>query len=136
MVESTRGDARRRMQEVTDHYRRAGLQPVQDHVVTRQADEIPLHLEADEAGVRHTRSKTQHRSAGPATNIEHELMRFGRHCGGKEHRIDRGAISGCGLPYANPTTEQPIFGEGGLSSRDLAHHASSPAAVKTEQARR
>ncbi len=124
------------MQQISDHHRGAGLEPVQDYVVARQANEIALHLEADEPRMRHARGKAQHRGARPATDVEDQLMRFRRDRGGEEHRIDRDAISRRRLLQANTAAEQTVLGEGGFLCRVLAHCAVSPAAARTEQARR
>ena len=101
-----------------------------------ETDEIPLHLEAHEARMRHARGEAQHRSAGPATDVEHQLMRFRRNRGGEEHRIDRDAIARRRLLQPNAAAEQAVLGESGLLCPVLAHCAASPAAARTEQARR
>ena len=124
------------MQQIPDHHRGAGLEPVEDYIVARQPDEIALHFEADEARMRHARGEAQHRSARPATDVEHQLMRFRRDRGGEEHRIDRDAVSRRRLLQANAAAEQTVLGESGFLRRVLAHCAASPAAARTEQARR
>ena len=136
VVKCTRRKPRRRVQQIADHDRGARLEPVEDHVVTGQTDEVSLHLESDQTRVRHSCRKGQHRSTGSATDIEHELMGFRRHRRGEEHRIDRSPVSAGGLPDADPAAEQPVLGIGGLASSELAHNTSSPAATKIEQARR
>ena len=44
MVEGTWREARRRMQEISDHDRGTGLETVQDHVVPGKPDEVALHF--------------------------------------------------------------------------------------------
>ena len=63
-------------------------------------------------------------------------MRFCRNRGGEEHRIDRDAIAHRRLLQANAAAEQTVLGENGLLCRVLAHCAASPAAARTEHARR
>ena len=123
------------MQQISDHHRGAGLEPIEDYIVARQPDEVALHFEADEARMRHARGEAQHRSARPATDVEHQLMRFRRDRGGEEHRIDRDAVSGCGLLQENAAAKQSVLGESGFFCRVLAHCAASPASARTEQAR-
>ena len=43
--------------------------------------------------VRHPRRQAQHRRAGAAADIEHQLMGLGRHRGGEENRVDRDPIA-------------------------------------------
>ena len=123
------------MQQIADHHRGAGLEPVQDYVVARQTDEIAVHFEAHEARMRHARGEAQHCSARPAADVEHQLMRFRWNRGGKEYRIDRDAVARRRLLQANAAAEQTILGESGLFCRVFAHRAASPAAARTEQAR-
>ena len=94
------------MQQIPDHHRGAGLEPVEDYVVARQADEIALHFETHEARMRHACGEAQHRSARPATDVEHQLMRFRRDRGGEEYRIDRDTVSRRRLLQANAAAEQ------------------------------
>src|SRR5580704_2282666 len=136
VVECPRGEPWRRMQQISDHHRGAGLEPVEDYVVACQADEIALHLKADEARMRHPRGEAQHRSAHPATDVKDQLMRFRRDCGGEKQRIDRDAVARGRLLHANAAAEQTVLGESGFLCRSLAHYAASPAAARTEQARR
>ena len=124
------------MQQIPDHHRGAGLEAVEDYVVARQPDEVALHFEADEARMRHPRGEAQHRGARPATDVEHQLMRFRRDRGGEEHRIDRDPVSRRRLLQANAAAEQTVLGESGFLRRVLAHCAASPAAARIEQARR
>src|SRR6185312_12578623 len=135
VVERPRREARRRVQQVSDHDRGAGLEPVQNEVVAGQAHKIALHFEADEAGMRHARSKTQHRRPRPTPDIEYQLMWFRRDRGGEEYRIDRDAVTGRGLLEANAAAEQAVFGKRGLFRRTLGHCTASPAAARTERAR-
>ena len=124
------------MQQIPDHHRGAGLEPVEDYVVASQADQIALHFEADEARMRHTGGETQHRGTRPAPDVEHQLMRFRRDRGGEEHRIDRDTVSRRRLLQTNAAAEDTVLGESRFLCRSLAHCAASPAAARTEQARR
>ncbi len=58
MVEGPWREARRRVQEISDHDRRTGLETVQDHVVPGKPDEVALHLQADHAQVRYAGGET------------------------------------------------------------------------------
>ncbi len=86
--------------------------------------------------MRHARGEAQHRSARAATDVEDKVMWFRRDRGGEKHRVDRDAISGRRLLQANAAAEQTVLGESGFLCRVLAHCAASPAAARTEQARR
>jgi hypothetical protein len=98
------------MQQIPDHHRGAGLEPVEDYVVARQPDEIALHFEAHEARMRHARGEAQHRCARPAADIEHQLMRFRGNRGGEEYRIDCDAVSRRRLLQANAAAEETVLG--------------------------
>ena len=110
VVKCTRRKPRRRVQQIADHDRGARLEPVEDHIIASQTNEISLHLQSNQTRVRHSCRKRQHRSTGPATDIEHQLMGFRRHRRGEEHRIDRSPVSAGRLPDADPTAEQPVLG--------------------------
>ena len=103
------------MQQIPDHDRDAGLQPVQDHIVAGEPDEVALHFEPDDPRMRHSRGEAQHRRARPATDVEHQLVRFGGDRSGEEHRVDRDAVAAGRLPQPNAPAEQPVLGEGGLA---------------------
>jgi hypothetical protein len=98
MIEGARREARRWVQEISDHDRRPRLEPVQYHVIAGEPDEVALHFQANNAGMRHASGKTQHRSARSASDIEDELMRFRWNRGSEENRVDR-----------YPIPDRPLF---------------------------
>ncbi len=62
-----------------------------------------------------------------AADIEHQLVRLGRHRGGEKHRIDRDPIAARRLPQPDAAAEQAVLGEGRLGGRGSLTSASSPA---------
>ena len=135
MVEGAGRQPRRRPQQIADHHRDARLHGVEDRVVAGQPDQIALHFEPDDAHMRHPRRQAQHRRPGAAADIEHQLMRLGRHRGGEKDRVDRDPVAILRLAQADPAAEQAILGEGRLCCARFAHLAPSPAASRRARAR-
>lgn len=104
-------------------------------VVAGQPDEIALQFEADDAAVLHPRRETQRRRAGAASDIEDQLVFFGRDGGGEKDRIDRDARAVCRLPQPDAATEEGILADrGGGFGR--AQRSSASAAAISARARR
>src|SRR6516165_12587736 len=123
------------MQQIPDHYRDTRLQRIQNRVVASEANELALHLEPDDAAMRHPRRQAKHRSARTAADIEDQLMWLRRHRGGEKHRIDGGTITIRRLPETYAATQEKVLGENRLGRSGVAHSASSPAAASSAQAR-
>jgi hypothetical protein len=98
------------MQQIPDHYRHTRLQRIQNRIVASESNEFALHLEPDDAAMRHPRRQAKHRRAWTTADIEDQLMWLGGHRGGEKHRIDRGPITIRRLPQANPAAQETVFG--------------------------
>ena len=122
------------MQQIADHHRDAGLHRVEDRIVAGEPHQVALHFEPDDADMRHPRRQAQHRRPDAAADIEHQLMRLGRHRGSEKDRVDGDPIAVHRLAQPDPAAEQAILGEGRLGG-GFAHLASSPAASSTARAR-
>ena len=136
MVEAAGREPRRRMQQISQHGRDPRFHAVEEHVVTGEPNQVALHLEADYAQLRHPCGETQHRRTRTTADIKHKLTRLGGHRSGKEHRVDRGTITVCRLPEADPATHEPVLGKRRLDCRDRAHLPLSSDAASSAQARR
>ena len=97
--------------QVADHDREPPAHAVEDHIVAGDADQLALHLEPDDAALRHPRREAQHRRAGAAAEIEHRMRRLRRHGGGEEDRVDRGPRPVRRLAQPDPPAEQVVLGE-------------------------
>ena len=128
----SRGGGRNRSPIITET--RASM-ALRIDVVAGQPDQIALHFEPDDAHMRHPRRQAQHRRAGAAADVEHQLMRLGRHRGSEKDRVDRDPVAVLRLAQAHPAAEQAILGEGRLCCARFAHLAPSPAASSRARAR-
>ena len=127
MIETPGAEARRRLQQITDHDRQAVGSPVQQQIVAGEPHEIALELDPDDTALRHPRRKAEHRRADTAAGIENLLVGCGGNRGGEKHRVDRGARALGRLAQADAPAEQAVLGDRSAGIRRRTRRIGRPA---------